>query len=201
MAYPSDDIIRKEWFKDNKIIRWWHSRSYLPGVEMTEVCVWANPNSRINSVTYVRYGNVLHVHGDLGAATYIWPQAVDLQWISKCDIGYFASKCVASENGPGHKIYDAIELEEFIERYKSGLEHEETAAELDKALESLEASDAIHAGEFEWRAWLQEHGNAVFGSNFYEDECLLGKVISIRCRAHLIGLKMAVEQAFPSSNR
>lgn len=45
--------------------------------------------------------------------------------------------------------------------------------------------------ETEWAMWLGENGYEFFG----DIDCWPnGKTLALRCRAHLIGLKMAVEQ-------
>lgn len=46
----------------------------------------------------------------------------------------------------------------------------------------------------EWLAWLDQHGYDVFGDDFWEWCAGIGEVIDGCCVAHLVGLKMAMEQ-------
>jgi len=58
-------------------------------------------------IWYILRQSTLMVYGDLGEAIYRWygPDAT-LRWVSGCDLQYFHSKCMASEDGRQVRNYE-----------------------------------------------------------------------------------------------
>lgn len=155
---------------------------------------WREPTSGICAIRYICMGATLYVSGDLGSAVYQWNEAVTLEWITRCDIGYFAKKCEASEEGRKFVEWDqdtaVAKMAQFwIDNYPD--DAEKRAREFDE-LNGPEALESRGA----WVAWLAEYGptaESPLGEDFYE-YADVGCVTALRCRAHLIGLKMAMEK-------
>lgn len=179
-----ENEIRAEWFKD-------HHSGYSvmkdeQGNEM-ERLRWGRPNSTNYAVWYVRMGSVLFVTGDLGSAVYRWGESVTLEWISRCDIGYFAEKCEASEEGREFKVWDPREaIKKLRDIAKDYVDREKTC-------DFMSEVDSAVCTEGDWHAWLHDRGHEFLGDD-YSEFGDVGRVLSCRCISHLTGLKMAFEQ-------
>jgi hypothetical protein len=179
--------------KDDEIRSWFssHEAKYSLHGEI-ELLRWKKPASVIYSITYLRRNGTLFVDGDLGAATYKWGQCVDLEWISQCNLDYFANKCLAREGR--HYIrqaydYDAYEAIEDIERIIK--EHAKEAEECGKPSKPYVINYDDFGSEYELSKWGEQNGYEILGDAWYEYE--IGKIIAISVRAHLLGIKMAME--------
>ena len=174
-----------EWFKDHRIFNY-------KGIKNLEIMVWAKqPPSNIFRVDYLRKDNRLFVAGDLGAAVYQWSENVILGWIADCGLSYFAEKCIASESGRGYKEFDADAVHRALEFHFQD-EEDEFGQTMKKKWEVSDGPSTLSQGEAEWKEWLSHYGHEVFGNEWWEMG-LDGMVVSMRCEAHLIGLKMAME--------
>ena len=98
----SEDI--KSWFKDHVAT---FSTFKDENGNTIEKLIWKKPDSGICMVNYTLFGRYLIVTGDLGHAIYSWGQNINFKWVSECDLGYFAAKCDASENGRLYKDWDS----------------------------------------------------------------------------------------------
>lgn len=186
-----DEYIRTTWFKNHVA----HYKTYKKGIEIID---WANPKRSAYRISYIEYDSYLHVTGDVGDALYQAGLGSLKRW-SECELGYFASKCVASEQGPGYHEWDSDTLRERV------IENMETSDALKIADgEKIENNDSWNllrekgglsnmGSQFEWGIWLERHGDEFFGPDPY---CWPtdGKIISVRCKGHLIGLQMAIKQ-------
>ena len=101
----------KYYMKDHKAI--------YSAKEDMETLSWKKSGTSVFGIDYIMRGNILIVTGDLGHAIYRWSSPVMLEWVSRCDLSYFAEKCVASETGSGGKEWNAeIAKERFIKEVK-----------------------------------------------------------------------------------
>lgn len=183
-----DKFIKEEWFKDHKA----KQTRTLDGI--FDLIEWKKPQNNNYLITYVQMPGYLIVTGDIGDAIYAVRGFHSFKDWTKCDVHYFAGKCVASEYGRLYKEWDRDYLEKII---KEGLK------ERDKSWKEFSERGGVGAlsSEQEWITWLsmshwvtaEEAGTYFFGIDRYNWP-VDGYRISIRCRAHLIGLKMAVEQ-------
>ena len=156
---------------------------------------WSKPGTGINRIVYFRYGCVLVVFGDLGAAIYQWSDLANLEWISCCNIGYFAGKCQASEEGRVYKIWDSDVLEERIAEYFESRQDENPIG-----FAKFKASSGPHSTSFrdEWMCFLEREGHEHFGQDFYE--WAYGETVAPRCHLHLEGLRRAFKQLKPEED-
>ena len=191
--YPENEkMIREEWFKDHVV---------APYTDPREVIVWRSPNSIFYLVKYVLVGGALIVLGDLGEAIYRWYTSdIDFRWISGCELGYFASKCEASEVGKQFVEWNRdVAISSFEEIVDNELadytaaDRGEARAQFEEMLALTNPWRSLKEGKHEWYAWIERNGYEVFGD--VSDGWLhkVGEVIHLRCQAHLIGLKMAME--------
>jgi hypothetical protein len=173
------------WFKDHRATL--HESVELAGWKI-ECLRWQKPGSSDYRVDYMLRNGTLCVTGDLGEAIYEWYSPVDgLKWIAGLDIGYFHSKCLASEYGRGSKNYewDEDKARGYISR----------RLEEDKDYEGYErfidADVPLHS-KFELEAWCHRNDPAdVFDDeDWWEWLPGCGHIIPVRTRAHLIGLKV-----------
>lgn len=188
---------RDHWFPDHVATRF--------EVEGGEGLRWAKPDTVIFSVVYVRLGGTLMVSGDIGSAVYRWhPKGCTLRWIAGCNLGYFESKCEASESGRDYRDWDSELCRLRAEGHlRDDWEDDERSRgddgrfRADKPLATLRERwewPACTDSRQEWVAFLGDVGDEIFGCDHWEFTPGLGDVISQRCHGHLYGLKMACEQ-------
>lgn len=151
--------------------------------------VWAQPDSGDCLIRYTivaeRY---LIVTGDLGDAVYEWSRPLSFEWLSGLSLSYFAEKCQASENGRGNRTWCAKACKERILSYAEGLE----ADDRNRVLELIkDTGDAIEH-EYSWMAWADMELREFWPD--LDGICDAGRVISVRCELHLLGLHMAIQQ-------
>lgn len=185
-----DKMIREKWFKDHKA-----AYSVLDDGQghKVERLYWAKPNSSFYSVLYLFYNGTLFIAGDLGEAVYRWhPDIGAMKDLAGLDLDYFKGKCCASEVGRDFIQWDDDEAErrarQWVEENRNRFGGKTWEAFLeDHGDDALTFKDS-------WLRWLEDHGHEYFGDDWWEFASDFGQVTSIRCRAHLIGLKMAFEQ-------
>lgn len=183
----ADKYIREEWFHQ-------HIAEQIRALDgIFNLIKWKRPNSNNYLIVYIQTPGYLIVTGDVGDAIYASGLSTFKQW-ADCNVGYFAGKCVASESGRQYKEWDSDFLKpRIMEALK---EHaEENKQEIDQSWKDFAAfggSGAISSQQ-EWVAWLAERGHIFFGLDPF-DWPADGLITSIRCKGHLIGLKMAVKQ-------
>lgn len=197
---PTRETLRKEraediagWFKDHT--------ATLHTVELNGAAVeslrWSKPGSSNCRIDYLAHSRHLFVTGDLGEAVYAVYSPASLEWWAKCDIGYFAGKCMASEHGRGYKSFSSdsakVEIAEIIADDSC---HDEPGT---LAKKFTEADGPLYPNfREEWTEWLHSDGYGVLGSDYYEYGNV-GMAVDMRCEAHLAGLKLALASATPSS--
>lgn len=194
-----DNDLVASWFKDHVVKDHVRMSIGMAGHEF-EMIIWKQPGTRIYQVNYSRLDNVLTVSGDLFEAVYSWSEVRDLRWISGLDLSYFASKCQASENGRGYKDWNRDKAREWLDDYfkscrcHKGISDDERSKLAGKSLKFI---DCDGWGEIyskaAWIIWLARNGFDVFGDD-YTDMENIGSEISLHCRAHLVGLRMAFER-------
>ncbi len=179
-----EEKIIHEWFENHEV------QKYTGLGTSATLLVWGKAGTGINRIQYLRFKNQLFVTGDLGDAIYSWGQIVDFKFIADCSLGYFSEKCIASETGRGYKEWDARKVREMLEYH---FEDDENGEEMRKKYDESAGESALIDGEFEWLCFLRDEGYEIFGDAWWEMG-LDGKEVSLRCRAHLIGLKMAMKK-------
>lgn len=161
-----------------------HRASYV-SFDSLERLLWRAPHTLVWSICYVRSHGTLLVYGDCGELVYQWSEALPLRQIAQLDLHYFCSKCRAwSDSWP-----------------RWGWSPERTQATLEQlALERglpvgqlPDYSPAVAQTKEDWCAWLEEHGEDLVGSDFYELYDV-GRVPSSWVEMHLAGLREAVRQ-------
>lgn len=186
-----EKMIREEWFKDHKVLE--HS-FFGEGNFRIETLVWGKEGTGINRIYYVCRHSVLMVYGDLGDAIYQWygDPTADLAWIAGCDLHYFHGKCQASEIGRSYDNYDWDEKE--ADRYiRDHFKQNRDCKGMKQYLES-EFKERVYSKQ-DFHAALYEGDPApVFGKDWWKWVPGVGKIISVRTQAHLIGLKMAFQR-------
>lgn len=190
-------------FKDHEIRD--HQVIFRAGSPRVEVMTWSNKNGSSNCrIDYMIRNGSLAVYGDLGEAVYRWYGLTRLEWIAGLNLDYFHGKCEASGEGEGNyhgarphswdgkqaKIKIQSHIREWIKDGSTPLgyykEHKGAKSELKELLrvcDELVSFDAyLNRGQPDL---------AVFDQDCWEWLPNTGKVIPIRIRMHLIGLKMA----------
>ena len=165
-----------------------HRAQYTPlHVLNVEFITWKAPTSGLYAIYYVRWAHVLHVHGDCGAAAYVFGESKPLKWMAETDLSYFVSKCQASHVGRDYTIWDVTKAIEVVEKTLS--------EEQNKLFEERHGPDAL-ATKHEWMIWCSNHGYDVFGDDWYHDTNLTapGRRLSPQCELHHAGLQRAVAQ-------
>lgn len=180
MKYPTkEDLARieKEWFKN-------HAAALTQHTEELWELSWRRPQSSIYGVRYIISGHVLFVGGDLGEAVYAWSDQLTFSWLATLELGYFQSKCCASEVG---REYSHFRPSEFANAVKAAVAEGLAPNSRRWEQEAMEVSDVQEAG-----LYLAKY----FRSDPETFSGLLdgGIVLSMRCAAHLVGLKMAMAQ-------
>lgn len=202
-----DEECVRDWFKDHVATR---TTFTAPDGETVEHLLWSKPGTGINRIYYYAFrrrgGYELLATGDLGTATYFWGMPAlargqsMFDWIGGCNLDYFAGKCESSEFGRRYETFDKdLARESFIEAMR---EHHDgdakpvAASRLERAADDCEAAlDECNETMWgPWHEWLRENGYDLLGSDWHEFSSLFGMVIALRCRGHLVGLKLATEQ-------
>lgn len=159
-----------------------------------EILSWRSPDSGFYAMKYIAIGGRLIVTGDVGDAIY-YAGADSLAWWSRCDIDYFAGKCVASEYGRGYQSWNDDVAHHRVWEWLG----EEGRESRRQAWEKGYGKYAL-ASRQEWLSWLgTDSALDVFGDDYYERGGI-GLVVDGRCHAHLIGLKLAVKQLHQESS-
>ena len=189
--------VRERWFKDHVAA---HQIVHCADGTLIERLRWKKPGTGTYLVEYLRIGGRLIVTGDIGDAIYWWSGNHSMHWISNCNLGYFAGKCEASENGRDFKVWDSdVARDRILAHFEEVHEWADTedstkAEEMKKKFEENHGWSAIH-DQYEWVAWIREYGQEVFGDDWWESSISdPGRTLNIRCYGHLLGLKMAFEQ-------
>lgn len=164
-----------------------------------DLLTWANPRSSNYALRYAILprdptgATCLVVTGDLGEAVYVWHGAVTYEGIVNMNLGYFASKCQASETGRGYRKWDPDQARAVL------LEHwEEWAADAVISSEASALAEALRNKKIgddprELYDWLTGEPGAelVFGCDAWElADC--GERPHDRCALHLQGIKTAM---------
>lgn len=192
-----EKMIREEWFPEH-----YAAATTFMGFGTTDVIrrlIWKRPRTMIYGVLYHFVGRSLIVMGDLGDAVYRWnhTSAFDTNpfaWIAACNIGYFHSKCVSSEVGRAYEEWFEEEANRALEEWIADGDNECEGSEGRRARLARSAFRFAADSQADWNQALAEDGEDLFGPRWWEDWPRAGLGIDLRCRAHLIGLKMAVAQ-------
>lgn len=162
---------------------------------------WGRPGTSVYFHRYLIVGPVLFVTGDCGDAVYRWSRNLTWEWLAGLNLDYFAGKCQASEVGRDYKEWDQRKATAYVqsliddkaaEDYEAGLTATAVADKPDDWSSTLwdATQDKWHLEQ-----WLLCNGEELLGFDwmeFFDMSC--GSRTSSRCQAHLLGIKMAVEQ-------
>lgn len=127
----------------------------------------------------------------MGDAVYCWSEINNIKWMGNLDLHYFHGKCVASEVGRPFDGWDIRRALNNIESYVKG--NYDEPSKIMKNFEEYGGRGSLYDKE-EWYQWLRENGDEVFEDDWYEWAPGVGRVVNLRCEAHWLGLKMAMEQ-------
>lgn len=185
---------------------------YEAGENKVEKLIWKKPGTINYAVCYMISGGYLFAYGDLGEAVYQWSDFIDFEFLAGLNVDYFAGKCQASEYERGYKDWCEIEAKEDVdELINSAAEYKECIcvedAEDDEECKCFEkykkdlwekfretGGDGSLYSKDEWYEWCRESAYKVFGEDWGEWIGNTGEIVAHRCRLHLLGIKMAVEQ-------
>ncbi len=99
----------EELFKDHTVTA--YGTTAAPDFGPVEFLTWRKPESNTYWIDYLFYKGQLVVTGDVGEAVYWWGNhSLDLSWVSKCELDYFAGKCRASEEGRAYCEWNVEEV-------------------------------------------------------------------------------------------
>lgn len=204
MSYDSQEQERMvqqltKCFKDHKAehgvllyVDYFTSQSPAPGVPVgnAEMLLWNKPGSSIYSVRYIVNRNTLFVGGDLGHAVYRWSDNVTINWLASCDLHYFMGKFEGLDCGSRPNQWDPKRVEHYMKEWL-----EEDDGENRKRIgwdeTDLELWPSMTYSEDEWVRFIGQEGNRML----IDDEAYKwGQGLNLRCVAHWLGLKLAVEQ-------
>jgi hypothetical protein len=166
--------------------------------------VWSNGNSNMYRIVYLLHGCLLTVFGDCEEAIYIAGLATFEEWAS-CELDYFAGKCQASRHGQGGKSWDGdyakTRLTSMINEYAKDENAEPLT--LDQAFNEIHQDTSVLNSRIEWHNMIRHcdeglpyrkrvpHYREVIDLTSLYD---IGITPDICIHAHLVGLKMAVDQ-------
>lgn len=173
------------WFTD-------HRATLTRDADGTERLRWAAPGTGMYGVNYIATGPLLIVTGDIGAAIYSRHDG-GLAWWASLELGYFASKCIASPEG---RQFTEWWSEAARDRMFSAL----SSAPRDKRglFFRTGGKDACET-KAGWHDWLNQHGYAIWNDAWEYGDA--GEVIAQCCEAHLVGLQMAMRQLAGAETR
>ena len=174
--------------------------------EHLETLEWKNPESSTYAIWYVRQFGTLMVFGDCYEATYMWSYQhnISLEWMAGLNEGYFLGKCRASQHGRDPTVFDYDTMRNnMLEYFADGCTRneprcEEGSCEVCDLRRKEEALFEEHSGwsfmedEHTWVMWLRDHGDDVFGYDWWES-VPSGKKLGPCISLHLEGLKRAFE--------
>ena len=194
-----------DWFKNHEA----KFRNYVsPGMWPIEMLDWRDKSgSGINFVRYLMFQGTLYISGDLGEAVHRWHWSPESQWSLKdaadCDLGYCMSKVCASSEGERGMVWDEDEAKDdligLLEDY-IGDTSILTGDQKRQAAEELYLEKCGKYGRpdleshFSFQSWAWNSAHDFFGSDWTETLGRVGMIVSSRHRAHLTGLKLAMEQ-------
>lgn len=191
MTDEQQDREIRRWFKDHQ--------ASLRVLEQDDQRLWwlrwKKPRTVIYWIDYVMTEDGrLMVTGDVGTAVYQWCldsalREDPLAFVADCNLGYFASKCVASAKGREYTQWGEDKAKAALEAWAEENDTEHRRAILHNA--NVPALDAIGA-EAAWNDWLYEFGDEAFGAD-YPEWSDIGLGVDSCCRTHLVGLTMAME--------
>lgn len=153
-----------------------------------EILHWRKSGTSINAIRYELAGGLLIVTGDLGDAVYQWSERISVPFVAGCNLDYFASKCLASEHGRGYRRRcDHLARVEFADRMRD-IEDDPEAYEDERA--AVEFSGDFHDWTDDPQGYVREIYDRTGDGELAAVYADFGMAVSLRCRAHLIGLKM-----------
>jgi hypothetical protein len=149
--------------------------------EYTELHVH-KPGTGFYSMWFLYKNGLLIVWGDCYDAIYQWHSSIGaIEDVARCDLDYFASKCLASPYGRGYRTWNYDVAEEYVKGCMAEEEDDKRRGIMARGLESV-------GSRFEWNLWLSKEGYEVFEPC---DDSEIGMEIDIECVYHLAGLKLA----------
>lgn len=163
-----------------------------------EHLVFKKPNTGFYYIEFIMHNNYLHVTGDVGEATYWWSDRHDLAWASRCDLGYFSSKCTSSPVGVPFKTWTEKTARQHVAHLLEDLDDEDRTRRF-KTWGGWKHLDT----NFDWIEWLRTpargvdestKGDYFFGPDYLCEVTSIGFDIDIRCQMHLVALKLAMQK-------
>lgn len=192
MSERDADAVVRGWFGEH--VATWQEFKSAEGLVVRKLA-WAKPGTEICQGIYLYHGNVLTVFGALGEAVYTFHggHLIDdpFRWVSRFNLTRFAGKCLASQHGRGFRSWSSMIALDALEDWRQrGREPE--GPDRKKMLDDAGRTEV--GSSQEWCAWLNDHGQDIFGTSWWEDWPGVGMVVDVLCRAQLVGIQMAIEQ-------
>ena len=178
--------IYRDCFKDHKV--------FIKDLDCIKIIEFQKPGTSNYYIKYIidRNSGNLIVTGDLDDAIYSWYGNIFLDFLAGLNIGYFNSKCTANEGG--NYEWDREEADRNIDQHWKDYYEEEyndchisCREELDKIKIALENLQNYTDDEM---AYENEASNYDAEDDAWEWIYDVGKVIPLRHRLHLYGLKI-----------
>jgi hypothetical protein len=192
---------------EEKEIRHWFEHHVATAKKLDDDTVmveWAKPGTMVYSITYIVRNSTLMVYGDLQEAVYRWSGShISFPFLASCGLGYFHEKCEASPEGRQFRSWDEkTAIKDFKDYVRDYLRNNMTADEVrewktkwaddyDRCLSGIQ-----EGSQFFWHMTLHDCDDFRSDGLHDDDHYLytIGMPITIHCHAHLVGIRMAVEQ-------
>ncbi|MGE4537643.1 MAG: hypothetical protein AB7D37_11240 [Desulfovibrio sp.] len=164
--------------------------------------LWKQDGTSIYYMDIIILRNNLYISGDLGEAVYCWGDKITPDFLVGLDVGYFFSKCEASENGRrGKEWLESAAMDWLKEQWEEVIaEHGNDLSMVAIATELFEDLRAVAHSEWEWRSKVMEFHEStddpiskVLGDEAYSESGLwdAGNVPMARIILHWLGIKLA----------
>jgi hypothetical protein len=212
--------LREEYFKDH--VAELHSKSSFqvcthpnnvdPNqsrvISDVEILLWENPQSWDCYMTFILFGGVLYVSGDLGEAVFCMGRDFKtMQSLSSINVDYMSSKCQASEYGkPYYEWNGTVAVKElkqcFMDHLKDDCDGREPNESEILALTSIQSDmiDTDHGHRSELYKILSIHASdmeTLFDDQWYHDYTDFGIDYALRMKLMHLGLMDALKQLNP----
>lgn len=155
-----------------------------------EYLLWAQPKSSNCMIRYYMHDSTLMINGDLGEAVLSWSWSPDctLEWVSKCDFGYYIGKLRASAYGREGKVWRSEcakrRLDEFFADHP----------EIENHKDDYDSPYACIETEHDWYKFIDSSKSIEIFGDDYTEYGGIGMERDFTLRMHFIGLQRAMKR-------
>jgi len=158
---------------------------------------WAKPGCSNFWMDIVILSGTVFIRGDLGEATYVWSSPVSPEFLIGTNLGYFHSKCMASEKGSIPKDWNEDVALEWLDEQRRQRPEEDPDCDMATFDELAEELRKVAHDRREWEHFVSQHyGDEiqdVFGVDAWEFIWDPGAVPMSRCILHWLGIRLALQ--------